>query len=222
MINSVDLFDSAGRNLAKYAGLGILQSRKAQQEAAEAAATQAAKSGRAAGVARRVAKGVGIAGGLALGALGIRRGAQAGRAALARGRNAKLVADAKNVALRHRVAKIPDASLEGSIMGSGPYKRTRFKKPVPGMANIDNVAINSPYRPYSVIKKTSQSSASNRMSQALAAVRTKSGALGSSNSVGRVAGAPSVVSPSMQGVPKATAASAPNLGFPKISKPPRV
>lgn len=71
-------------------------------------------------------------------------------------------------------------------------------------------------------KHAAEISAANRMSSALSAVRTNMGAVGGPKSAGRVVGAPSLHAPSAQGVPRIHAEPAPKLGFPQISKPPRM
>lgn len=63
-------------------------------------------------------------------------------------------------------------------------------------------------------------SASNRMSSALSAVRTKMGAIGGPKSTGRIPGAPTLQTPSIQGVTQPRAEKAPSLGFPSVPKPP--
>jgi hypothetical protein len=65
-----------------------------------------------------------------------------------------------------------------------------------------------------------QVGASNRMSAALDAVRTKMGATGGPKSTGRIPGAPSLHAPTAQGVQQPHAERAPNLGFPSVPKPP--
>ena len=61
-------------------------------------------------------------------------------------------------------------------------------------------------------------SASNRMSSALSAVRTRLGAFGGPRSAGRIAGAPAVHTPSMMGVPRVGPTTSPSLGFPTVPK----